>query len=296
MSYASSNPFLLNIVPLFNVASNPTGTIDTITTSAELSNITNILNTNTNTLTIDKINPSINGFITLNGDVRIEGNLTVNDYPFGPNNDGSNSVTGTCVNTYAGTNSLTLFNTAQFPKKNPLECSILGSKVITIDSNRYITVSGTNSNPISFFTKSCIFRPESVAVGSDSNYSPSTIFDVVNGDAFFSQNIYVQSNITCQNVYQLSDIRFKDNINMVKNALSTIQELQGITYSWKNTSSLQYGFSAQDVQTILPSIVHTFIHDKYTIDYLQLIPLLVESIKELQTRVKILELKVQEHM
>jgi len=50
----------------------------------------------------------------------------------------------------------------------------------------------------------------------------------------------------------------------------------------------EVGISAQDVQKILPEIIHKApIDDKYlTIDYERLIPLIIEAIKELDRRTK----------
>jgi len=68
--------------------------------------------------------------------------------------------------------------------------------------------------------------------------------------------------------------------------------LQGISYSWvediDNTSRLNYGLIAQDVENVLPEVVHTsnILHPKYgfcqkSIEYNQIIPHLIESVKTL---------------
>lgn len=49
--------------------------------------------------------------------------------------------------------------------------------------------------------------------------------------------------------------------------------------------TLDYGLIAQEVEKILPNVVHT-IYDKYkSIDYQKLIPLLISAVKELRAEV-----------
>ena len=79
MFTTSPNPFLLNIIPTFDIG-NPNGsTADP--TGTNLSNvlIPTYINPTTNTICADIINPCTpDGFITLNGPVNIVGDLTTN--------------------------------------------------------------------------------------------------------------------------------------------------------------------------------------------------------------------------
>lgn len=96
-----------------------------------------------------------------------------------------------------------------------------------------------------------------------------------------------------------SDVRLKTNIQTIQNSIHFINRLQGISYSWiediDNTSKVNYGLIAQDVENVLPEVVHTSntIHPKHgfcpkSIEYNQIIPHLIESIKTLSEEKTIL--------
>jgi len=90
-----------------------------------------------------------------------------------------------------------------------------------------------------------------------------------------------------------SDRRFKENITPVKDALTTILKLEGVTFSWKNGSPLHrmtnvnedIGFIAQQVQEVLPGIVRENDEGYLSIRERAIVPLLVEAIKEQQKQI-----------
>ena len=101
-----------------------------------------------------------------------------------------------------------------------------------------------------------------------------------------------------------SDIRLKENINQIPDALTKVNSLTGFTYNWNETAQdlgykgedhddLQVGLSAQDVEKIQPEVIKPMGADPNykTIQYEKLVPLLVESIKELTKKVEALEAK-----
>ena len=87
----------------------------------------------------------------------------------------------------------------------------------------------------------------------------------------------------------LSDIRFKENIKSLDNASSVIEQLQGVSFDWKETGEASYGLIAQDVQKVLPEIVRRNDAGNLSVRYLGLIAYLIESNKELQERIVRLE-------
>jgi methylphosphotriester-DNA--protein-cysteine methyltransferase len=95
-----------------------------------------------------------------------------------------------------------------------------------------------------------------------------------------------------------SDDRLKTRLGTIDNALQKVESLTGFYYHANETAQelgyevrKEVGLSAQEVEKILPEIVtNAPIDDKYkTIWYERMVPLLVEAIKELSTRVKELE-------
>lgn len=94
-----------------------------------------------------------------------------------------------------------------------------------------------------------------------------------------------------------SDDRLKTRGSNIQNPLEKLQKLNGFYYQ-ANEVAVELGYekkdevgvSAQEVQSVLPEIVVPApISDKYlTVYYEKLIPLLIEAVKELDTKVSLL--------
>ena len=87
----------------------------------------------------------------------------------------------------------------------------------------------------------------------------------------------------------LSDRNVKDNIQVVTNALDTIKQLEGVSFSWKENGNKSYGVIAQDIEQVLPDVVQTNDAGLKTVDYQALSAFLIESIKELKTEIDTLK-------
>jgi len=88
-----------------------------------------------------------------------------------------------------------------------------------------------------------------------------------------------------------SDETLKENVKTIENAINTISQLRGVTYTWKNNGEHSMGLIAQEVEKVLPIVVRQS-EDKKTVDYQNIIGLLVEAIKEQQTAINNLEEKI----
>lgn len=107
----------------------------------------------------------------------------------------------------------------------------------------------------------------------------------------------------------LSDSIFKTDVNKVESALRTISKLQPKTYMMDTVNYSQfnfdhvkqYGFIAQEVEQVLPELVHTSIHpgvydslgneliapvEYKALNYQAMIPLNTQAIKELDVRLE----------
>ena len=95
----------------------------------------------------------------------------------------------------------------------------------------------------------------------------------------------------------VSDMRLKDNIEPISDALSKVNALTGYTFTYEKDGRQSAGLLAQEVEEVLPSAVtnrklplHKEDDNEYkTLQYDQTIALLVESIKELKQKVDELE-------
>lgn len=92
----------------------------------------------------------------------------------------------------------------------------------------------------------------------------------------------VKGQLVANQIRNRSDKRLKHNISPIENALEAILQLQGKQYNLNSTGETQFGFIAQDVQPILPSIVQSD-NEYLNISYIELIPFLVESVKQLHS-------------
>lgn len=112
---------------------------------------------------------------------------------------------------------------------------------------------------------------------------------------------YSGGNLTAiGNVTAYSDPRLKDDIRTIAGALDLVQMLDGVRFTWngKNPDMVQAGKSdigllADQVEAIFPELV-TLVPDSAgaewkTVAYAKVVPLLLEAIKELAARVKVLE-------
>jgi len=95
-----------------------------------------------------------------------------------------------------------------------------------------------------------------------------------------------------------SDERLKENIQPIQNALSKVESISGNTYDWKegfetihSHTGHDLGVIAQEVQSVLPEVVTERETGYLAVDYVKLVPVLIEAIKELSAKVKELENK-----
>jgi len=82
-----------------------------------------------------------------------------------------------------------------------------------------------------------------------------------------------------------SDISLKKNIHPITGALEKVMNLKGVYFEWKDVNaggdSRKIGFIAQDVESIVPELVHQHNDGIKTVHYKDITALLVEAIKEL---------------
>jgi hypothetical protein len=153
------------------------------------------------------------------------------------------------------------------------------SSMLHCNSNYFYVLRGDAVNSLTFATYN--------------GYWPLQI-NLENNDTTLGGNLSCVGDITAF----VSDIRLKTNIEPIQNALDKVLSLNGFTYNFNeigegfgfDTSLRHAGVSAQEVQAVLPEVVATApISDKYiTVKYEKLVPLLIESIKELNSKIEIL--------
>jgi len=98
--------------------------------------------------------------------------------------------------------------------------------------------------------------------------------------------------------YASSDIRFKNNVTPITNALDKINKIGGYTFEWnekshKETGKKDIGVIAQEVEEILPEIVDTRDNGYKAVDYSKLTALLIQSVKEQQVIIYNLKSRIE---
>jgi len=165
-----------------------------------------------------------------------------------------------------------------------------GSEVFAVDgtNGRLFTVTDELSG--SLFSANTIAGLPVIEAFSDYKvtlgpYSSQTTVDS-SGNLSVSGEIRATGDVIA---YYSSDERFKDNIQPIQDSLYKISKIGGYEYDWNDKQSTYEGHDvgviAQEIHKVLPEVV-TEREDGYlAVKYEKVVPLLIESIKELKQEV-----------
>jgi hypothetical protein len=100
----------------------------------------------------------------------------------------------------------------------------------------------------------------------------------------------VNGTINAINYSTISDRRFKKDIRPIDSSLELINRISPVSYltiEQNEGDRKNYGFIAQDLHSIIPEAVNVPANEsnKYTIEYMSIIPLLAKSIQELSEKI-----------
>ena len=114
---------------------------------------------------------------------------------------------------------------------------------------------------------------------------------VVTGGVGISGALNVGGDITA---FSASDVSLKENITPISNAVDKVRSISGNTFTWNEKSVYNgeegTGIIAQEIEALgLPGVTETRENGTKAVRYDRLVPLLIEAIKELDTKVKSLE-------
>jgi len=226
-------------------------------------------------------------------------NLTsLNSFTASNGNDSLNTFTGSNGNT--SINSFTSsFNTAL----------TLDSSNVTVLGN--LTVQGTetilNTQTLNIEDKNLLIA-SGAADSSAANGGGITI-DGANATMTwnhsdsrldFNKSLHITGDIEATGdvvAFASSDERLKDNIQPIENPLEKLSQISGKTFDWNEEKQniykgRDYGVIAQEIEAVLPELVNTREDTGYkAVKYDKLVPLLIESIKELQKQIEELKSK-----
>lgn len=117
------------------------------------------------------------------------------------------------------------------------------------------------------------------------------------GTATPSQALQVAGNIIASGTITPSDARYKKNIASITDPLEKLEQLNGVTYNYRKeefpemkfTDKEQVGLIAQDVEKVFPQLVFEDDNGYKAVDYVKLIPLLIEALKSQQKEIEALK-------
>jgi hypothetical protein len=98
------------------------------------------------------------------------------------------------------------------------------------------------------------------------------------------------------NVTAYSDIRLKENIEVIPNALEKVKQIRGVTFTRNDQEDKEVrhtGVIAQEVERVLPEVVSEDNLGVKNVAYGNMVGLLIEAIKELKEEVDDLKSKLE---
>jgi hypothetical protein len=138
-----------------------------------------------------------------------------------------------------------------------------------------------------------IMSPNSLSLGGGFSSSIPDIFlanvsgNVGIGTTSPSYKLHVIGDIAhTGGCFTPSDLRLKENITPLTNAIDKVSALRGIYFNLKgeSTSKREVGVIAQEVEAVLPEVVSEDAQGYKSVDYSKFAPLLIEAVKELKTQ------------
>ncbi|MGC2063839.1 MAG: tail fiber domain-containing protein [Thermodesulfovibrionales bacterium] len=239
---------------------------------------------------------SFNSFLGSGAGYKNTGSDNVNVGFFsGYNNVGNQN---TFVGTYAGNASSLASSPGAF---NAFFGYAAGYKNTTGDNNVAIGSSAGFSNDAG---------SSNVFIGAGAGYSETSsnrlyIDNCITGDTpqsggmctqpliygeFDTRLVRIDGSLTAVTMATPSDLRYKKDIHPLESSLDKVLLLQGVAYEWDKgkvsgagyKSGNQIGLIAQEVEKVLPELVHTDGKGYKTLSYDKLVPVLVEAVKEQQ--------------
>ena len=166
----------------------------------------------------------------------------------------------------------------------------LAKGTLTGTSNQVTVTNGAGSITLSL--------PQSIASTSNVQFNSIGVGTAASGTA---GEIRATDNVTG---YYSSDIKFKKNVEDIKNAIDKVNAIGGKTFDWSDDyikdhggedgyfiQKKDFGVIAQDVKAVFPEAIRERKDGSLAVDYAKLSALAFAAIKELSARIEKLENK-----
>ena len=234
-------------------------------------------------ITANSINGTTANFTTLQADaIDFDGDLTVD-------NVAANTLAGT-LSTAAQPNITSVGTLTSIATTGPVTAP-------TVTANSFVgTLTGAATSAGSATTATTAATATTVTLVA-TNTTDATHYPIFVDAATGNENPRTDTGLTynpnsgtlaATDFNATSDITYKEQIAPIDNALEIVEQLAGKAFNWKHTGKKSYGVIAQEVEQVLPDVVTTNENGK-AVNYNTLIALLIESNKQLNKKIKLLE-------
>ena len=298
-SYMGTSNFILNIVDLNNTITNSSGLSGTANLELAVANIQKMVDFNKKQINTNFISNYDTSPIQILSPLNLSNvNLFQNGNLF-IGGGGGTSFTSTATTLSSGSTSLILSNTST-PTSIAFNFFAANSTIMTLNQQ------GTLGLPYGAVPNKYLKCIDSLGT-TEWNYVSNLTqglgasLNVLGNNSFsFQQNgsenasLDTNGNMTAQNFFSVSDQRYKKNISTIINAGSMLKQIRGVRFDWLKDGSPDIGVIAQEVFEVIPeAIVSSMNGSMLTVAYNKIIPLLIETIKDLEKRVEVLERSVK---
>ena len=123
-------------------------------------------------------------------------------------------------------------------------------------------------------------------------WSPYTL--EVAGTGNITKDLLVGGNITATAFYYNSDIRYKEDLESIKNPLDKILSLSWYSFNWKKSWAKSIWIVAQEVERVFPELVNTDYSWYKSVQYGNLVAPLIEAVKELNNKIEVQQQQIQD--
>jgi hypothetical protein len=177
---------------------------------------------------------------------------------------------------------------------------------LQVNSVGLVTSLTSTNNPWQYNNTNALITTNSISINdatAPGSYSPTYTLNV-NGTGYFNNIVYANGSgnnklvvgttsptttyalhvvgdiYATNDIMALSDRRVKTDIKKIENALEKIDKINGYTFKRIDTNIIQAGVIAQEIEEVLPEVVHTDNDGNKSVAYANIIALLIEGIKE----------------
>tara|TARA_R100000388_G_C7234118_1_gene156661 strand:+ start:397 stop:1308 length:912 start_codon:yes stop_codon:yes gene_type:complete len=159
---------------------------------------------------------------------------------------------------------------------------------IFFGSDNFLTLSGSHTN-------GSVISGSTLSVQTTNGIGVGVSGDNITHAITLPNNDNASGQIKANAFIATSSRRYKKEIKILDDPMDTLNKIEGVSFKWKDSDRLDYGFIAEDVGKILPNIVswENNKRDAYGMDYLKIISFLVEAVKNQQKEINKLKQTVK---